>query len=105
MIAGALNETIDLYMPKVIRDEYGNQKTEYVKRLTTRAKVSVNRGTREEQNNEVVVPYLRHFTIRYYVDVGEFDRILYKGKFYSINSIEYDREYQQILLETQQVND
>ena len=48
MIAGVLNETIELYKPKVIRDEYGNQKTEYVKRLKTRAKVSVNRGTREE---------------------------------------------------------
>lgn len=48
MRAGALNETIDIYKPTVIRDEYGNQKTEYVKRLTTRAKVSVNRGTREE---------------------------------------------------------
>ena len=47
MIAGALNETIEIYQPTVIRDEYGNQKTEYVKRLTTRAKVSVNRGTRE----------------------------------------------------------
>ena len=48
MRAGALNETIEIYKPTVIRDEYGNQKTEYVKRLTTRAKVSVNRGTREE---------------------------------------------------------
>lgn len=48
MIAGALNETIDLYKPTVVRDEYGNQKTEYVKRLTTRAEVSVNRGTRKE---------------------------------------------------------
>lgn len=48
MIAGALNETIEIYQPTVIRDEYGNQKTEYVKRLTTRAKVSVNRGTREQ---------------------------------------------------------
>ena len=48
MIAGVLNETIEIYKPTVIRDEYGNQKTEYVKRLKTRAKVSVKRGTREE---------------------------------------------------------
>lgn len=47
MIAGALTERVDIYKPQVNIDEYGNQKTEYVKSLTTRAKVSVNKGTKD----------------------------------------------------------
>lgn len=93
MIAGTLNEVISIYSPVITRDEFGNQKTEYTKRKETRAKVSHGGGSREVSNDEVVYLYNKEFTVRYYVEVSDFDRILWNGKFYRIVSIDKDREF------------
>lgn len=105
MNAGILNEIIEIYQPSITIDEYGNQSTDYKLKYTTRAKVSHNSGNREVQDNEVVYIYNKEFIVRMYIEIGDFDRIKWNGKFWRVLQIEPNKEYQEIKVNTELVNE
>lgn len=105
MIAGLLKDRIEIWQPLVVRDEYGNQKTTYQFKTSTRAKIDNVKGERAEENDEVVYVYTKTFHVRIYVNVGDFDRIKWNGKFYRLLNIEPNKERQELKIETQLINE
>lgn len=105
MIAGELTENIAIYRPHIIRNEFNEQVNEYIFMNHTKAKKLNLNGMRNIENNEIVYIYNKKFEVRYYVDVDEFDRIKYDGKFYRILNIDRNRNEQKITIECELVNE
>lgn len=106
MLAGRLNEIITIEELKVIKNEYGEEQTDnYVKKFSTRAEVKYNSGQRITDNNELFFAYDLTFTIRYYHDITELDRVIWRGDKYRILSVERNRMYQLINLRCQLINE
>lgn len=104
--AGILNEIITIEELKVIKNEYGEEQTDnYVKKFNCRACVRWNNGNRITDNNELFFAYDVTFTVRYYNDITELDRVIWNGEKYRILSIEKDREWQQIRLRCELINE
>ena len=105
MIAGRLNEVIKIYNCTETVNDYGERETTYVYAYTTRAKVEFNSGHRSNENNEVVFSYAKSFNVRYYVPITETAQIEWQGKKYRILTIERRREYNDILINTELINE
>ena len=105
MRAGLLNEIVTILAPKITINEVGEQSTEYIKKLTTRAYVEHSTGNRAIENNEVVFNYSKTFKFRVYVDITELDRILWNNKLYRIISIEPNKQYQEKTVIAEMIND
>lgn len=103
--AGLLNEVIEIYKLNVSKNDYGQEVRTWDLKLSTRAKVSYNTGSRDTENSEITHNYTKSFTVRYYVNVEENDQIKWGGKLYRILEIERSREYQQIVINTELIND
>ena len=106
MLAGRLNEIITIEKLKVIKNEYGEEQTDnYVKKFSTRAEVKYNSGQRITDNNELFFAYDLTFTIRYYHDITELDRVIWRGEKYRILSVERNRQWQMINLKCELINE
>ena len=105
MQAGKLNEYITVEQPVSHKNELGEVvDCHYTKKLGTKAQVIYKSGTRTEDYS-IHTDYTVQFVIRHYHKVDETDRVLFRGKPYRIESIEYSREYQLIKLNCSLVND
>ncbi|MBD5386329.1 phage head closure protein [bacterium] len=105
MDSGGLNEIIEIYSPQLAKNDFGEQKTEYVCQYSTRAKVIQRSGNRSNENQEIVYNYIKVFEIRYYHKVEEFDRIKFDSHFYRILNIDKNRELQKITIECEKINE
>lgn len=105
MIAGTLTDIIQIYNPIVVINEYGEQKTEYVLKVTTRSRVLPNGGSRQTSNNETYYPYQKSFLIRDYIDINDFDRIKWNNKYYKILDITPNRQRMELEVRTELIND
>lgn len=105
MNAGKLNERVEIFTPQITKNDVGEQSTEYILKLSTKANIQHIKGNRDIENNEVVYNYSRTFEVRIYVDVNEFDRIKWKDKYYRILDIDANKELQQITILTELVNE
>lgn len=105
MIAGRLNEIISILHPTTTTNEYGEEVTEYKKTYTTRAKVDHKGGGRAIENNELIFDYSKTFNIRSYVPVCDNDQIEWQSKRYRILSTEYRREWNDIIITTELINE
>ena len=105
MNAGKLSERIKVYTPVITINDVGEQSTEYKLKLSTKANVKFNKGSRDIENNGVVYNYERTFEMRIYVDVKDFDRVKWKDKFYRILDIDTNKELQQITILGELVNE
>ena len=105
MIAGRLNEVIDIYSPNENVNEYGERTTEFVKTYTTRAKVEYSNGNRANENDEIVFNYSKRFFVRSYVPVTETCQVEWQKKRYRILTLEYRREYNDIIINTELINE
>jgi SPP1 family predicted phage head-tail adaptor len=105
MRAGTLTENISILKPNVTTNDVGEQTTEYIVKLTTKAKVEFDSGNREIENREIVYNYSKTFKTRYYIEVDEYDRIHWNNKQYRILSIEPNRQYQELTIKTELVNE
>ena len=105
MIAGRLNEPIKIFHPTIIYNEYGEANEEYKEVYTTRAKVDHNGGTRTVENNEIVFDYTKTFNVRSYVPVCNDDRIEWQGKMYRILTTQQRREYNDIMITAELINE
>lgn len=107
MIAGTLEYNIAIYKPEVGEGKYGPAKTIYVPYIRkTRARVTNNRGVRQQENNEVIYDYTVTFHIRSYHKIDEYMRIKYNGKFYRIlNIVPPERRINEIQIDAQLINE
>lgn len=105
MIAGRLNEIIKIYKPQEVINEYGEREVEFVYSYTTRAKVEYNNGNRLNENNEIVFNYNKTFNVRSYVPVMETCQIEWQNNRYRILTLEHRREYNDILINTELINE
>ena len=78
---------------------------EYKEVYTTRAKVDHNGGARTVENNEIVFDYTKTFNVRSYVPVTEADRIEWQGKMYRILTTQQRREYNDIMITAELINE
>lgn len=105
MIAGRLNEVVKLYRPVTVINEYGERVDTYEYAYTTRAKVDYNTGNRMVENGEIVFNYYKTFNLRSYVPVLNTYQIEWQGKRYRILTIESRREYNDIVVNTELINE
>lgn len=108
MRAGLLSETIAIYAPYTGDTKFGkNNDTRYVPYIpSTRARVTNNKGTRTDENNEIFYSYNVTFTIRGYHKIDEYMRIRWKDKYYRIlNIIPATSEINEIQIDTELVNE
>lgn len=105
MRAGLLTEPITIKEPIIIKDEFGGNAIDWKDVISTRAKVTYNSGSRQNQNNEIVNTYTVTFTIRLYHRIDEPMRILWNGNKYRILSINRELYKQSITIITELINE
>lgn len=105
MIAGTLNESINIYTPIVTVNEYGEQTTEFELKYITRARVLENGGSRQLSNNEIVYPYQKSFLVRDYIEITDFDKIQWNGKYYKVLDITPNKKRMELEVRTELIND
>ena len=110
MRAGSLNEIISTLQPHIVRNEYGEEITQWVEGIpSTRASVSYTSEDRRVEGgiNEMVYPATVVFRVRIYHKnrIKDLDRIVWRGDKYQILSIEIDRVIQQLVIKTSKVNE
>lgn len=106
MRAGILEETIKILKLNKRKSDFGAQLDTYTESENTiRAGVVENSGNRITDNFEIFYDYTKKFYVRRYVQLDEFDRILYKGKQWRILSINDDRHLNQKIITAELVNE
>ena len=103
--AGCLTEIIDIQAPVSSKNEYGANSVDWKNMIHTKAQVKHNSGNRANENNEIVFNHNVTFTIRIYHKINEDMRILWKGKYYRILSIEKDFSQQKNTIITELINE
>ena len=104
MIAGILNEQIQILKLQQETNDFGEPMDFYEPCCTTRANVTPLSGGRTDENHEIFYAHTYKFIVRRYVKVDDFDRILWKGKQYRILNIDDDRVYNQKIINAELIN-
>lgn len=105
MWAGKFNEPIEIWHVMSTVNDFGEQVDEMVKIFDTRAQVVYTGGLRGVRNNEIQTPYTKTFITRMYAPVTETSWIKWKSHFYRVTSIDMSRQYQEITITTELVNE
>lgn len=105
MIAGRLNEVIKVYNVETTVNDYGERIEDYVLSMTTRARVDFNSGSRTNENSEIVFNYQKTFNVRSYVPVTDTSHIEWQEKMYRVLSVEKRREYNDIIVIAELINE
>lgn len=105
MQAGLLNRIIEIYKPETITNSVGATTVNWNFVRQTRAKVRNLSMNRSQEINEIFYPTTREFIVRSYVEIDDFYRIKYDGKFYKIMSIDRRRESNDIVVLCDLINE
>lgn len=109
MQAGLLNFPIDIYEAITVRNDYGEETTDWQKKYSTKAKIDYTNGVRNNENQEIVYDYSITLVVRQYVPVEDFNRIYIhrKGKEYKyrILSIEPNDRQQNLTIRGELINE
>ncbi len=105
MIAGRLNEVVKIYNVESTVNDYGERMEDYVLSMTTRARVDFNSGNRTHENDEIVYNYQKTFNVRSYVPVTDTSHIEWQEKMYRVLSVEKRREYNDIVVIAELINE
>lgn len=103
--AGLLREQIVVKRRTVTRNDYGEEVDTWTDVLTTRARVDFRSGTRMVDVNEVADPHTVTFIVRLNVQVNVYDRIEWRGRLYSVQSVNEEVTRQQITILAQVINE
>lgn len=104
MKASDLEERIEIWERTVDRVGGGAGNESYTLKCSTRARVNYASGNRTVDNQEIFYDVNRTFFVRYYVPVVETDEIRWKGQRWQILSIDKNREYNDIIIQTSLIN-
>lgn len=105
MKAGLLKDKIVILTSKIKQSGYGENDTEWYAINSVRANVKYVNHDRSNENNEIFFKTTIEFKVRDYVEISEWDRILYKGKQYRILSLLPNSENREIKIITEEVNE
>lgn len=103
--AGKYNEPIEIWDIVSERNAFGEQVDEREMVYETRAQVVYTGGLRGVRNNEIQTPYTKSFIVRNYVPITDTCWIKWKGKSYRTTSFDESRQYQEITVTTELVNE
>lgn len=105
MRAGLLKEVVEIKRAELVKNELGEEVETWTTVYTTRARVENMNSSIENQNDELTYVFTKRFTMRFYVPVHEFDRILWRDKLYRVISIDKDIPLQQLVVTGELIND
>ncbi len=105
MRAGLLKEQIEIKSPVIVKNDYGEQTTEWESKYTTRARLIHTSGGRAITNDEVFYGHIKTLEVRQYVPVDDFDRIIWNNKEYRVLDIEPDESQMKKIIRIELVND
>ena len=105
MRAGLLKEPIEIWRKTLTVNDYGEETEEWNSIYSTRARLLHDGGSRVIDNQQVFYDHAKTFQIREYVPVDDYDRIMWKGKFYRILNIEPDTAKMQQIIKTELIDD
>ena len=105
MRAGLLKEVVEIKRAELVKNELGEETETWNTVYTTRARVENMNSSVENQNDELTYVFTKRFTMRFYVPVQEFDRILWRDKLYRVISIDKDIPLQQLVVTGELIND
>lgn len=121
--AGKLNEAVYVYNFKSGKNVFGeevdysplsysyatlynpNNSYSYCTYYPTRAQVIYTGGVRGVRNNEIQTPYTKSFIVRNYVPITDTSWIKWKDNYYRVTSLDESRQYQEITVTTELVNE
>lgn len=105
MNAGNLKFRVCIYHEIQTENKYGEYQKELVLIRQTRADVKYKSGDRITENNEIQLQDIIEFIVRKYVEIDDTTIIIFKGKKYRTKSYHFDIDYQNIIVETEIVNE
>lgn len=105
MKASDLDERIQIYRQVVTRTSGGAANITYEYKCSTRARVNYASGTRLIENEEIFYDVNRQFIVRHYIPVVDTDEIRWNGQRWRILSIDRNREYHDIIIQTSLYNE
>ena len=105
MMAGQYNEIIKIYKSIETINDYGEREITTQLDYTTRAKVEETSGSRQNENNEIVYDHLKTFYTRSYIQITDTDIIEFDGRKWRVISIDRRKEYNDIKIATELINE
>lgn len=105
MMGGRLRYDITIQRPRIVQNGFGANNIEWEDIIHTKADVTFDQGSRGYENDELVFVYPKVFTVRYYHQVDEEDRILWNNKKWRILSLEPDLKKQSLTIRTELINE
>lgn len=105
MRAGLLKEEIDIIQNQFVKNKFGEETEEWVIKYHTRARLIHNGGQRTLQNNEIFYTDIKTLEIRYYVPIGNFNRIIWNGETFRIVDIEDVKEQNKKIVKIEKINE
>lgn len=106
MQAGRLNEKISVERQTNSQTSSGFMRSdEWQTVIETRAEVKYQSGGRTDDNGELFFARDILFMVRFYHDIRNLDRIVWKDKKYRILEIEEQREIQRKIIRTELINE
>lgn len=105
MMAGQYNEVVNIYQSNEVINDYGERVTEYELVAITRAKHEATSGSRQNENNEIVYDHIKTFYVRSYVPITDTSIIEYDGDKYRVLTFDKRKEYNDIKITTELINE
>lgn len=105
MRASDLEQYIEIYSRNVDRVGGGAGSESFTYKCSTRARINYASGSRMLDNQEIFYDVNRTFIVRCYVPIVETDEIRWNGQRWQILSIDKNREYNDIIIQTSLVNE
>lgn len=103
--AGLLNEIIKIQRAVVVKNDYGEEIETYSDVDTTRARITQTNSNKVNENGDVYMTYSKEFFMRYYIQIKEYDIILWNNSKYRVMSIDKDRANLYIKVIGELIND
>ena len=105
MWAGQYNEVVKIYDIHETINEYGEREEERKFQRSTRAHIERASGNRNVENDEIVYNHTKTFHLHSYIELQDTSQIGFNQKYYRILSIEPRREYNDIEVITEEINE
>jgi head-tail adaptor len=105
MNAATLRDKIEIYEMTTTRTDYGTIKESYTLKYTTRANTKFVSENQVVSEGEVYYPITMQFIVRAYVPVVETDYIKFDNKKWRILSIDKNKYYNDISINTTLMNE
>lgn len=105
MNAALLKNPIEIHELVTEQNEYGEVRSYYRYKCSTRSHIMFNSENQVVSEGEVFYPINRTFIVRAYIPIVETDRIKWDNKMWKVMSINKNIYYNDIEIQTTLVND